>query len=471
MKARRLTHGKSEKDILSLPGSTDENHQLALKILALITAFSYFSNQRNVTLFLSLEMLVTSLQRGLTKYSSFGFSVFGSVEGFFMRFDAANCWGRLALRLSERYRARECDCRLFVAVNSFLMHLQKPLTTCMEHVLKGYERGMENGDVQFSCLAASLYIRMYFISGLPLEPLLNDAASFSKQTLKYKQEIAAKSTLLYYQAALNLLGRSDDPVVLRGEAMDEADYVESAKSMRGEVHYLWMVQIQLAFLFEDMEGADARLQDLRKERDILGPSLFWVPNLAMFLALTAIEMIKRKGGFWYKLQARKYEKLLESWVKRKALNCQHKYLLVKAERTSLESNDPYEVKEMFDKAIIAATKSGFRQDAALANERAGKYWLERGNDEEEWIATDFLSQAHMLYEEWGAKAKAEQMVSKYDCLSNEGGKGTRTSFHHGRARYSSKPERRHTTFNAMMSQDSINSAEMAPIHENEHHLV
>jgi len=190
---------------------------------------------------------------------------------------------------------------------------------------------------------------------------------------------------------------------------------------------------------------------MSKVESLVDGSTYWIPTVLMFLSLTAIEMIKTTGGRKYKRQRRRYTKQLESWVKQKALNCQHKLLLVKAERASINAKTTSRdcVKQLFDNAIKIATKSGFKQDAALANERAGKYLLECPT-EEEWIAIDYLEKAHCLYNEWGAKAKVEQMESMYEFLAHEESSETGFGFH-ARAKFSAALAKRHEELNPMKS--------------------
>eukprot|EP00540_Astrosyne_radiata_P023111 CAMPEP_0116847916 /NCGR_PEP_ID=MMETSP0418-20121206/14696_1 /TAXON_ID=1158023 /ORGANISM="Astrosyne radiata, Strain 13vi08-1A" /LENGTH=277 /DNA_ID=CAMNT_0004479407 /DNA_START=193 /DNA_END=1026 /DNA_ORIENTATION=- len=267
--------------------------------------------------------------------------------------------------------------------------------------------------------------------------------------------MTAKSILIYYQAVLNLTGQSDDPVILRGEAMDQDDYLLAKNNnVRTQLHFMWMLQQQLAYLFENLEVGNARLQDMDKEKRMVDAVQFYVPNLLMHMCLTAIAMIKSTGRRKYRVQARKYTKILESWVKQKVLNVQHKYMLVLADEASMKAKDYHEVKEKFDCAILTATKSGFKQDAALAKEMAGRYWLSKCNKEEKWIAIDYLTDAQLLYEEWGAKAKVAQMESKYaflvtEDLSKSGSRGSLGL--RGRPRFTKKPSKMHEEFNPMKS--------------------
>ena len=68
------------------------------------------------------------------------------------------------------------------------------------------------------------------------------------------------------------------------------------------------------------------------------------------------------------------------------------------------------MKNSFDKAIRTFGREGILSFKALANERAGAYYLALGDSN--WAAT-YLTRAHDLYLDWGAGGKARQMEGKY----------------------------------------------------------
>ena len=66
---------------------------------------------------------------------------------------------------------------------------------------------------------------------------------------------------------------------------------------------------------------------------------------------------------------------------------------------------------LLDTAISSAHQDGFPHHAALASERAGAYFL--FEDENEKLASKYLSRASAFYAEWGAVAKVKQLESGF----------------------------------------------------------
>lgn len=108
---------------------------------------------------------------------------------------------------------------------------------------------------------------------------------------------------------------------------------------------------------------------------------------------------------------------MEKYCKMGNENAVHMILLLKAERLATTQTrqkhkqvDVHVVKNSFDKAIRTFGREGILSFKALANERAGAYYLVLGDSN--WAAT-YLTRAHDLYLDWGAGGKARQMEGKY----------------------------------------------------------
>jgi hypothetical protein len=119
--------------------------------------------------------------------------------------------------------------------------------------------------------------------------------------------------------------------------------------------------------------------------------------------------------------AQKIIKELEQWTKYGGLNCLHKLFILKAEYNAFRLNcanrrgflrrgqdlDFKSVRSDFDRAIVTSTRTGFRNDAALAAERASVFCQQCN---ELFLARSYFSQAIQFYSDWGCCAKVAQMT-------------------------------------------------------------
>jgi PAS domain S-box-containing protein len=88
---------------------------------------------------------------------------------------------------------------------------------------------------------------------------------------------------------------------------------------------------------------------------------------------------------------------------------QHKYDLVSAEKARV-TGDLDGALSHYEQAIRGARANGFIHEEALANELYARFWIERDNAR---FAAPLMVEAHSLYREWGAMAKAEHLVKRY----------------------------------------------------------
>merc|ERR1719203_1569247 len=93
------------------------------------------------------------------------------------------------------------------------------------------------------------------------------------------------------------------------------------------------------------------------------------------------------------------------------LNVHHMMLLLEAEECTLKKNIEMDVvRAKFDAAISAASRSGFANDSALANERAGVFCLTRGDT---YWANSYITRAHQRWAEYGALALCRKLEKIY----------------------------------------------------------
>ena len=84
---------------------------------------------------------------------------------------------------------------------------------------------------------------------------------------------------------------------------------------------------------------------------------------------------------------------MKHWAEHAPMNFLHKFYLVEAERSRVLDKDG-EAREFYDKAITLAQENDYLNEAALAQELAGKFYLGKGQVK---IAQIYLCDAHYTY--------------------------------------------------------------------------
>ena len=126
-----------------------------------------------------------------------------------------------------------------------------------------------------------------------------------------------------------------------------------------------------------------------------------------FSGLTASSLARRTGKRKHKQYAKSATSEMHEIMKSRGLNNLHRYLLMKAHLEACLNPKGKGIKDAFDRAITAASRAGFSQDAALANELAGEHFASIEDDD--YWPNHYFARAHSLYSEWGAKAKVDHL--------------------------------------------------------------
>lgn len=129
--------------------------------------------------------------------------------------------------------------------------------------------------------------------------------------------------------------------------------------------------------------------------------------------VSLFDMARKTKKSKYKKEALKVLATVKEHVKKGTLNVYHHEALLEGELAALNRNSEV-ARHHYGRAIVLAGRRGFLQDSALANERFGAYVLKELSDSDE--AAYRLQQAVKLYEEWGARAKADMVTQEYGYL-------------------------------------------------------
>ena len=437
---RRMLKGHSDESLLALPTLTCRNKLIVLEILSLMGGYAYAASQPLLIMIVGLREMRILLNHGLSKYAADAFATYGTLMGHMSNFAEAFRFGQLSLNLVNRFQAREHDSKTLLAVNFFVHHLRRPIHESIEPLLSAYQLGMEVGDIRNASMSFYAYICCYAICGLPLGPVLQDTNGFRVELGQYGQDLMFKLTSSVYQTMLNLVGRSQDPLRLKGEAMDEDKMLQEAEESNNVLlaQNIFLQRAILANYFNDFEMAGETVARVSDDMQINTASCNFVAGATYFvLALSALGMTRARNRCRkFIRKSRQYTRRLKTWVKQGEPNVHHMLLILRAEQLSLRSRKVDDVKEAYDRAIAVSSRTGFLQNAALANERAGIFFLARGDHE--W-AEMYISKSYQLYADWGAHAKLDQMTVLYPFLSKS--KETMVRRHStqrfGRSRFSS----------------------------------
>ena len=380
---------------------------------------------------MNCRMVELTIKYGLGPSSAASFAYFGN-NMCSEYFDEIRLCGRavdIAKKLLNKIPATVSEC--YVRFSTiFLYHWYKPIVTGCEAVLDTYRIGMRDGDISAAHLSLLGYCLNYYYCGLTLKPLLDDMQKFIQQMEDYGHKNLLFLNLSLFQTLINITSLNGDPhhgtkrtnVQTQGETIFDIGGGSSGAlrrrlgwngktGLQSDFSYL----LQIAIFCRNLPLAietKTKLLDTDKDNSAVVKAQYYFGLARVFyMCLVSywqakkckkINFVKRKQ---YLKEAKKYHDLMRHWVvKLGNINLPQKLFILDAEELSIQlkkgkggeraKESETRVKECYEKAIRASTRSGFVQDAALAAHLASEALP--SEREEYW------ERARASYLKWGA---------------------------------------------------------------------
>jgi predicted ATPase len=411
---------KNSVPLSELPLLEDESRIAAMGIIYMTTTMSYITNP-NLFLILYARVIRWNIQYGVCKYSPHAIGTYAVIVGGVLGdFQKARELCQHALALSERLGSKETLAKTIYAVYGFVYPLVESLRSCSSTLLYGHQVGMESGDIEIAMFNLASCLNSQLIAGsTKLDELAKRMEEACRKMKEYRQIQIRSFVLVLWQMTLNLSGRSKDSMVLSGEAMDEGEMREMAAETKNQVleGFLLSSKMQLAYYFGDSVERAAQLAESSKDYGVkVGQGELSVPRHTFFQGMVWSEMglqDARGNGSRGKGYARRVKgilKTMQKWVKNGNMNCLHLAQLLEAELAFLQGNHALAA-AVYKKSIVSAGRACFAQDIAQAHERSGLFYL--ATEADTFWAAYHIDKAILGFQDWGATAKAEQLVGRY----------------------------------------------------------
>ncbi|MGK5093563.1 SpoIIE family protein phosphatase [Deltaproteobacteria bacterium TL4] len=333
-------------------------------------------------------------------------SAFGKVEEGYR-------FGELAQAFSDRPSAKKLKARTGFVISGLIHHWKHPLRESLPLLLQNYQLGLELGDIEYATLSAHVYCAYAFFAGEPLQELALEMENYTQDIRHYKQVINTNYNEIFRQVVQNLRHEGDPCLALQGDIYDEQEHYQEhlEANDRTALFLIPFHKLFLSILFENQEHAIQYAEEAQTQIDAL-QGTFHIPLFYFYDALARLAKYPHlpKGEQRQQLRnvAKNYKKL-KNWTSYVPGNHQHRLDLIEAERAKVLGKQE-QAMHFYTQAIQGAKRHHFIQDEALANNFAARFYLEVGQNT---IAQLFFENALMLYQNWGAHAKVQQLEAAY----------------------------------------------------------
>ena len=405
------------EDFVNLPQMTDARYNAIVQIANGIMPAVFISRPSLFPL-LVCATIQLSIEYGNAPASAYSYSCYGLIACKLLQdVDTGVRFGRLGLQVVSKLNAKVIQPEVATAVGSCILHRKFHMRTMLPVLREGYETALEIGNLEFAGYTAYLFCLVSFWCNQLLPTLRQETSIYCNALLQFNQLTSANYCQLYWQSTLNLMGESEHPTHLSGEAFQETEFLHQmleANDFNG-LYFFYLFKLMLCYLFEDIESARNHTTAIKPYFEVgtgsVGePAFYFYDSLIALASLDSSSSEKTAGCF--ERVDRNQTKMQQHWASHAPMNYQHKVDLVEAEKCRI-LGEKLEAIELYDRAIAGAKENEYIQEEALANELAAKFYLDWGKEN---YAKLHMQEAYYCYARWGARAKVEDVEKRYPTL-------------------------------------------------------
>ena len=281
-----------------------------------------------------------------------------------------------------------------------------PLQSCIDPLSRAYTSGLSSGNTEYAMWNGIFALTIHYPMGKPLQT--QELFSFLTLCNEHMIEEVALYTRMFWQMMLNLMGKSRHTVLLKGDIFDSQGFLP--KTSRQDVFAKFIENQLLSWFGEYEELAEWAILERNENYEKSFPCSFWVMLETFHSGVALYSMARQTNKKKYKKHANRIRRTIDDWIQQGNPNVKHYQCLLNAEQAVLDE-DYEEAQKLYRGAIALAARTGYLQDAGLANERYADFLFRELSNE--YKANYHIQEAIKFYKEWGAEAKAKFLAESW----------------------------------------------------------
>jgi len=404
-------------DLAAAPEMTDAHELAAMGLLTRAAQPAYYSRGDILPVIL-LRMVERVLKHGNNPLAPYAWLAYGHMQNvIFGDIVAATKYGNFALSLMERYVAPADRAKLLCVHANFIRHWTTSWRESTGPLVDAYAAGVDSGEFEYGATAAHLYCHLLLAIGADLEFADAEMTKYFGAIVRLGQVRSVNNAKLRHQVVLNLLGRSADPCVLRGEQYDYdvglADVLAKQDMTAIAQHHF--LSATLFYLFGRPEALREITAAEQHRTGLAGLVMdAQVDFLAALVHLDAASRGAPDGQRAHLRAARARRRRVARLNRFAPMNHSHRLWLIDAECARV-NGDLRSALTAYDRAIVESRTNGFVQDEAIAAERAALCLAAAGNAR---AARGYAMEARAAYLRWNAHAKVAHIDAAFPDIAS-----------------------------------------------------
>lgn len=433
-KLLRKLPGGNLSAFLDLPEMTDNKSlhimRLLVEYLEFFITMSHRDKQKRC--YYVVRALNYSAEHGICEHTCSAIVEWASQLRENGHFKEADEYAEMGLKMNERFprSVGSLHSRVIGLATAGVFSATRPLNKCLDLWLDAHHVALRTGNTETAAGCILAYSFSYLAVGLPLGSLKSDLTLYEKESRQFRMpDTVAANFRIFQQFIVNLQEDVQRPAVLKGNAMDEDQLLGAldGNGHRMTMRDIYSFRLLLACIYGYWDMAEMLLESLEpfldNDHHLVRASL-----RRTSMALAAFRLARTKGKKKHRTMGKKIMKDLEKDLRHGNVNAHPLYLMLQAEESPS--------KEKYDQGIRACARLGLIHYEAYLCERAGEFFLEQKDDG--W-SEYYMGQAFVLWEDWGARGKANKMKEVHpELLKSSNLREKAKSALKGRTRYSSE---------------------------------
>mmetsp|Transcript_5696 Transcript_5696/g.13418 ORF Transcript_5696/g.13418 Transcript_5696/m.13418 type:complete len:1146 (+) Transcript_5696:103-3540(+) len=427
---KKLMKKHTNTQILKLPIMTDKEHLIKTQFLTEFGLRAFYTNRLPITLFCILLQIQMCFKSGLFPRAGQSFAAYGMIiADTFGDFVGASRMAEISRGVLKVTKGVFMEPIALFTVAAFIEAWNAPRNEVLDLLQGAMSSGILFGDFENAFRARGVKNIYAYVAGYGLPKIEESAEEVCRLCKQFEVEAILVMVSPFHLMLECLVGKRivDWEFIGKTPPFTTNDKDPSATY---RLYLFYLYRLQLAYYFGEFELAGEFIDKL--EPYYKTDTTFTGTTMRVFFSgLASFALMRKTRKKKYKKRSKRFLSDMEKMMQRGGRNLLQKFLLMKAEYTASQSKNinESEQKVMYDEAIRAASRAGFTNDAALANELAGFFCLRRGDegaDDAGW----YLNRAKDTYDEWGAHGKSQHV--------NEKSRGMAVNLFAGDSRYDSK---------------------------------
>jgi len=397
---------RSVNRFIDLPEMTDPSYLVAMNILPNLSVCGFIFNQTEFMKYFALLGLNISLEKGKSDLMAALLACLSVVNAKEEKYAQASDLAEEVIKISETYP----NCREYAnslnLVSVTTLFLNAPYQKSIDFHYKGYERGMESGELARAAINFSNILFFKFAQGeslVSVQQFAELACTRNEAVFLPVPVIAQKMTHALISGLPNDLHALDDDQF-------SPDYLSKIKVSFININLL-QYQAQLAFWFDEPQKLIIPARLLQAQIEQFPMFCIYMEHLLQYgLVLSQqIGLLSDEDKSDLSFCFEKLQRLAEFYPP----NFEHKYLLLKAEYGRYQGESIEQLAPIYEASINSASVNGFLQYEALANELYGAFLVSKQLPK---IAVNCLKESLYLYRRWGCTIKVSTLSKRYKSL-------------------------------------------------------